>query len=221
MNEMVQDAGERASDGVPGDSPNEAASGAPSGADLLVSAARRLFLEQGYANVSMQAIAREAGMTKGAPYYYFASKEALFLEVSRLVLQSLRDAMTRVFAGDGSLEARLGDALRLAVSSTSDDLSTWLIDLKLVVRPEDQIALVEGMLGSHQLSDLFLPIFERAQADGELTRVSPEVAARVFLRIVMSCMDECSHFRLIGMSAEWNAEAAIAESLDVFMRGVS
>lgn len=190
----------------------------PSGADLLVAVARRLFLEQGYANVSIQAIAKEAGMTKGAPYYYFASKEALFLEVSRQVLGALREAVTDIFVGEGSLEERLGDALRVVVSSTSDDLSTWLIDLKLVLNPEDQLALVEGLIGSHELSDLFLPIFERAQMDGELTRVSPEVAARVFLRIVMSCMDECSHYRLIG--AGWDANRAIVESVDVFLRGV-
>jgi AcrR family transcriptional regulator len=202
-----------------GESPQrEVPRGAPSGAELLVTVARKLFLEHGYANVSMQAIAKEAGMTKGAPYYYFASKEALFLEVSRQVLQSLRDAVTTVFEGDGPLESRLGDALRVVVSSTSDDLSTWLIDLKLVLNPDDQLALVEGLLGSHELSDLFLPIFREAQAGGDLNRVSPEVAARVFTRLVMSCMDECSHWRLIG--APWDADLVIAESVDVFLRGV-
>jgi hypothetical protein len=133
----------------------------------------------------------------------------------------LRDAVAAIFAGDGTLEERLNAALRVVVSSTSDDLSTWLIDLKLVLSPDDQLALVEGLIGSHQLADLFLPIFEAAHASGELTRVRPEVAARVFLRIVMSCIDECSHYRLIGLHAEWDANRAVAESVDVFLRGVA
>ncbi|MGC4191329.1 MAG: helix-turn-helix domain-containing protein [Thermomicrobiales bacterium] len=211
---IAMDAAGRAMDDL------EAPMQAAGGADLLLAAARRLFLEQGYANVSMQAIAREAGMTKGAPYYYFPSKEALFLAVSREVLRSLRDAVRVAFCADGTLEARLGNALRVVVSTTSDDLSTWLTDLKLVLKPGDQLALVEGLIGSHELSDLFLPVFQEAQDAGDLTRVSPEVAARVFMRIVMSCVDECSHWRLIGAPSGWNADQAIAESVDVFLHGV-
>lgn len=41
-------------------------------------AARRLFLEQGFAATSMDAVAREAGVSKATLYSYFASKEALF-----------------------------------------------------------------------------------------------------------------------------------------------
>lgn len=191
------------------------------GAELLVAVARRLFLEEGYANVSMQAIAKAAGMTKGAPYYYFPSKEALFLEVSRLVLGSLRDAVQEAFAQEGSLEDRLCDGVRVVVTSTSDDLSTWLTDIKLVLKPEDQLSLVTGLIGSHELSDLFLPVFRDAAARGEMTRVAPDVAARVFTRIVMSCIDECSHWRQVGFPGSWEAERAIAESVDVFLHGVA
>ncbi len=45
----------------------------------LLGAARALFLSQGFAEVSMQEIAKAAGMTKGAPYYHFKNNEDLFL----------------------------------------------------------------------------------------------------------------------------------------------
>jgi AcrR family transcriptional regulator len=206
--------------GLAGDGDDAGQGGQLRGADLLLAVARRLFLEQGYANVSMQAIAREAGMTKGAPYYYFPSKEALFLEVSRQVLQSLRDAVQEAFVQEAPLAERLEAALAVVVSSTSDDLSTWLTDIKLVLKPGDQLSLVSSLIGSHDLSDLFLPMFQRAAASGEMTRVGPDVAARVFTRIVMSCIDECSHWRQIGFPAAWDAGKAIAESVDVFLHGV-
>ncbi len=41
-------------------------------------AARRLFLEQGFAATSMDAVAREANVSKATLYSYFPSKEALF-----------------------------------------------------------------------------------------------------------------------------------------------
>ncbi|MBG0809154.1 TetR/AcrR family transcriptional regulator [Methylosinus sp. H3A] len=44
----------------------------------ILSAARTQFLEQGFADTSMDAIARTAGVSKATLYAYFPSKEALF-----------------------------------------------------------------------------------------------------------------------------------------------
>lgn len=194
---------------------------APSGSELLLAVAQRLFLEQGYANVSMQAIAREAGMTKGAPYYYFPSKEALFLAVSRRVLGSLRDAMKSALGGDLPLRDRLCAALQVVVSPTGIDASTWLTDLKLVMKPAEAEALVHDLIGSDDISMFFLPALRDAQARGELTRVSPEVAARTITRLMMACMSEGSYWRLAGKPDVWNADLAIRESVDIFLHGVT
>ena len=47
----------------------------------LLAAADRLFEQQGYAATTLAQIAEEAGLTKGAVYSNFASKEELFLEM--------------------------------------------------------------------------------------------------------------------------------------------
>jgi TetR/AcrR family transcriptional repressor of mexJK operon len=63
-----------------------------------IAAARKLFLDQGFAETSMDAIARAAGVSKATLYAYFPSKEALFahlieaechLKVSRLQMPNL------------------------------------------------------------------------------------------------------------------------------------
>jgi AcrR family transcriptional regulator len=48
---------------------------------LLVQAARRVFLRHGYHAATLDAVADEAGFTKGAVYSAFESKAALFLAV--------------------------------------------------------------------------------------------------------------------------------------------
>lgn len=76
----------------------------------VIAAARKLFLDQGYAETSMDAIAKAAGVSKATLYAYFPSKEALFghliqtecrLNASRLQLPDLDMGLSsalRVFA---------------------------------------------------------------------------------------------------------------------------
>src|SRR5678815_3133028 len=48
---------------------------------MLLDAAERVFVRLGYQGVTLDAIAAEAGFTKGAVYWHFKNKEALFLEL--------------------------------------------------------------------------------------------------------------------------------------------
>ena len=47
----------------------------------LFEAATKRFGEDGYSETTMESIAREAGVSKGTLYYYFDSKEELFMEL--------------------------------------------------------------------------------------------------------------------------------------------
>ncbi len=47
----------------------------------IVQAAEALFFAQGYGAVSMEAVARRAGVSKATLYVYFASKDALFARI--------------------------------------------------------------------------------------------------------------------------------------------
>ena len=53
----------------------------------IICSARREFLDHGYAEASLRVIAEKAGLTKGAIYSYFESKDTLFCE---LVAPALR-----------------------------------------------------------------------------------------------------------------------------------
>ncbi|HWQ65558.1 MAG TPA: TetR/AcrR family transcriptional regulator [Methanospirillum sp.] len=53
----------------------------------IITAAERLFFENGYDQVSMEQIARDAELSKGTIFVYFKNKEALYLTI---VLQGIR-----------------------------------------------------------------------------------------------------------------------------------
>ena len=57
--------------------------------ERLVSAARALFAERGYAAVSVDEIAARAGLTKGAVYYQFKDKRDLFRAACAAVIDEI------------------------------------------------------------------------------------------------------------------------------------
>ena len=58
----------------------------------IVSAAEALFLQQGYGVISMDQIAKKAGVTKQTVYRYFASKNELFAAVMQRVQKAESEA---------------------------------------------------------------------------------------------------------------------------------
>ncbi len=63
--------------------------------DALVTAARGLFAEQGFAEVPTDSIVAAAGVTRGALYHQFADKTALF----DAVMEAVEDDIARRFSG--------------------------------------------------------------------------------------------------------------------------
>lgn len=62
---------------------------------LLVSVARELFAERGYAATSIEDVVRRAGVARGALYHHFSGKDTLFRSVYEAVLA---DAVSGVVA---------------------------------------------------------------------------------------------------------------------------
>jgi AcrR family transcriptional regulator len=78
--------------------------------EQLLAAAARVFAKQGFHATSLDAVAEEAGFSRGAVYYNFADKEELFLELldRRCAerAQDLRAVFADVEAGDVEASSR-------------------------------------------------------------------------------------------------------------------
>jgi AcrR family transcriptional regulator len=68
--------------------------------ERVLASAARVFAQRGFDATSLEAIADEAGFSRGAVYYNFADKEELFLELlDRRCAERAQD-LREVFAGD-------------------------------------------------------------------------------------------------------------------------
>src|SRR2546421_11700069 len=67
----------------------------------LISIATRLFAEGGYEDTSIEAVLREAGVSRGSLYHHFPGKEALFEAVAEAVETSVGEQTLAAASGAG------------------------------------------------------------------------------------------------------------------------
>lgn len=104
---------------------------------LVLAAARRVFLERGYAGATLEAIAEEAGFSKGVVYSQFAGKPDLFLALLEARIIERAEQNRRVSAGLAGLDGLR--ALLEANARLSEDGGDWsrlLIEFRVIAARE-------------------------------------------------------------------------------------
>ena len=95
--------------------------------ERLIAAATRLFAEHGYESTSVQDVVSAAGVTKGAMYHYFDSKDALLYEIYHRLLAMQAAQLDRIAAGPGSAGQRLRLAAVDVVETTAANLDEAIV----------------------------------------------------------------------------------------------
>ncbi len=154
----------------------------------ITDAARTLFLSQGFARTSMDAITAEAGVSKQTLYAYFPSKEDLLVAI-------MTEALGELGPQQGVEAPRTHDELRAALIGFGDRLlDTMLRDeavaiLRLLVGeavhvPELRHTFLEALPG--QLLGRATLILTGAAANGVIVLERPDVSVRILVGPLMS-----------------------------------
>jgi AcrR family transcriptional regulator len=188
-------------------------------AESILAAAREAFLANGFGAVSMDAIARAAGVSKATVYAHFAGKEELFGAVVGHVCQ-------RRFETFSARELDPGDA-----RGSLATLGRRFLDL--VLSPE-AIAIhriiVAEVLRFPELGDVFWnagpertlgqieAFLRRATAAGSLAVADPRPAAEQFVGLMRGERHLRRLLRLEPGDDEAAIAAAVAAAVDTFLR---
>ncbi|ONI70252.1 TetR family transcriptional regulator [Actinosynnema sp. ALI-1.44] len=95
--------------------------------DRLLAEATRLFARQGFDRTSVQEVVEAAGVTKGAMYHYFGSKDDLLHEIYGRVLRDQTARLEKFAAGEAPAPQRLRDAAADVVVTTIENLDDFKI----------------------------------------------------------------------------------------------
>lgn len=154
--------------------------------DQIRFAAERLFLKNGFAATSMDAVTMEAGVSKQTVYSYYSSKDDLLMDVLEQLIHSLTENLFTL----ENLTLNSHDDLRQALSNLAHQYirslkqSKYLALMRVIIAESPRFPQL-GELFRSTLPDKALKsvstILEQAKSKGLVNVVDINVAVRMFV----------------------------------------
>lgn len=184
--------------------------------EKIVESARKLFAEKGYANTSIPDLVNAAGVTRGALYFYFKSKDELFGEVFERVLREMFARALAAVAEGPNLWARIHNGREAFLDSCGEPevYRIVLIDGRSVLSPARRRE-VRSRLGPMQAN--FAQNMIKALRDaGEVPGTLPIEP----LASLMTGAFEAVAVRIAESDDKPKARREISETLDLFVNAL-
>ena len=157
--------------------------------EKILNTATQLFIQKGSEKTSMQDIAQTAGISKGAIYHHFKSKDEIVLAVIRSRQELMEEEMKQWLKATENLTGR--EQLQTILKSNLESQTARAID-GIVDEYEQDAGFILTMMrdnlriGAPLVSD----IIKKGMADGSIQAQYPDQTAEVFLLLVNFWMNE-------------------------------
>ncbi len=151
--------------------------------EKILNTATQLFIQKGSEKTSMQDIAQTAGISKGAIYHHFKSKDEIVFAVIRSRQELMEEEMKQWLKATENLTGR--EQLQTILKSNLESQTARATD-GIVGEYEKDAGFILTMMrdnlriGAPLVSD----IIKKGMADGSLRTQYPDQAAEVFLLLV-------------------------------------
>lgn len=154
--------------------------------EAILDAAEQVFHANGVAGGSLEEVARVAGVTRGAVYWHFQNKQAIFLAIAERACLPVEEALRNIgHGGDGDPLAVLERCILSTFRSHGTDREVY-VRLTVVMLRCDYVGEMAAAADSHaevsrRLSGQFERYFRDTMAPGQDAATwKPEVLGRAF-----------------------------------------
>lgn len=182
----------------------------------IMEAALKLFAQAGYAAASVDDICSAAGVSKGAFYHHFPTKQAIFLQLLNEWLDNLdaQFAQARQGAGNvGQVFVNMTSAVPGIFRDADQRLPMFLEFWAQASRDE---AIWKTTIAPYRrYRDYFAGLIEQGIADGTFQPVDPQAAARLIVALAVGMLLQGL---LDPQEGDWSA--ITAESMQIVMNGL-
>lgn len=134
----------------------------------ILDTATRVFAEKGFVGANINTIAREAGVSIGAMYNYFDTKEDLFLTVIDHLHDFLEQGLVSVVGEEMGFFDAIGTMMREAVAAAESHRDKTILYLNTTAEPVDGLAERLSRKMEGVTIRFYRSLAERAVKTGEL-----------------------------------------------------
>ena len=167
----------------------------------LLASAERLFLDKGVAHTSLDQIARDAGVTRGAVYWHFQNKAHLFHEMLNQVRLPPEQMAERLCSSTQQQPLKaLHDLCIEGISALGRDEQKRRVMTILLHRCEFTDELREAEERHQTFINLFIELCEKLlerAADSLYPGITPRLAARTL------------HALIVGLFSDWTRDPTL------------
>ncbi len=167
--------------------------------EQILDGAKRVFMRMGFDAASMNDITREAGVSKGTIYVYFANKEDLFVAMVEMEREAFLAAMRTVLAKSENIEKGLYEFGVTFLEHMTDEKVVTAMRTVLGVRERMPDLCSRFFRGPQNLRTVLHDYLEGGVASGTLQIDDLDLAAGQYLDLVSGSFFK---FRLFGTMPE-------------------
>ncbi len=161
----------------------------PNARERLLETAIGMFAAKGYAGTSVREIVEQAGVSKPVLYYYFKSKEGLFLAILDLAENLQKELLSEVLKSKGDILNRLLMLYRRIYAGISEHRSLYKMIHSLIFGPPQGAPDYDFTRYHRHMIDAISKIYNRGLTCGEVRKTH----AGDFAFLVLSLIDFCLH----------------------------
>ena len=185
--------------------------------ETILSASTKLFLEKGFDKTSMQDIVEAIGMSKGAIFHHFNSKEEILNAVIQQQSESAEMMLNRWLIDNKKLTAK--EKLKGILEINLSELRVHSLDgvfSSQVQNPQFILANMQHCV--NKIAPIFAKIMREGIKEGSITTEFPDECAEVFFLLFSIWCDpeifECDITRL-GMRIKFLQKLMISMGADI------
>ncbi len=173
--------------------------------DRILDAARDCFVEQGYDATGVAEICQRAGVSKGAFYHHFPTKQALFMELFNRWIAGV-SAKVETIQSAGMTVPETLDTLSLLIGRVLEDASGQVqMFLEFWTRAARNPDIWQATIAPyHTYQQIFAGLIARGIAEGSLRPVDPMAAAQTTVSLGVGLLLQAA---LDPQGADWDRVA--------------
>lgn len=180
----------------------------------IITAAYRLFSESGYDATGVADICQVAGVSKGAFYYHFPSKQALFLELMDNWLAELDGGFEQSIRAAQCVPDAIERMAHTAAKALQSEITHLSIILEFWRQAQRNPTIWQNASAHYRRYQSYLAnLIQQGISDGTLRNMDPDVAARVFVSLALGLLMQAM-FDPQGMDWENETQRSIRLLLD-------